>query len=299
MKDVIATIFDIQRLSVHDGPGIRTTVFFKGCPLRCLWCHNPESFSSDKEILFNPKLCTMCGMCEEVCQYDAQKVGEQRHFERDKCVRCGRCVDFCYFNSLKLCGRDVTVDELVQDLIKDKLYYDESGGGVTLSGGEVLMQHEFVRALLKKLKQLEVHIAIDTCGFSPSSRFVEICSKADLILFDLKHMDNEEHKKLTGVGNTLIKKNFELLIKNNINVQVRFPMIKDYNDSDRNIKQMAKFLLNLGINKLDVIPYHDIGVNKYTLLGKEFLRKIDKYKTEEESARLELLRQEGMDIQIL
>nr|WP_312577614.1 trans-4-hydroxy-L-proline dehydratase activase [Sedimentibacter sp.] len=263
-----ALIFNIQKFSVHDGPGIRTTVFLKGCPLRCLWCHNPESQNLKKEILYDSKKCVLCGKCKEVCPNDAIKIEDGKlTTDKDKCNYCGECVVYCMYGAREVAGKIYSADEVVKEVMKDKIFYEQSNGGVTLSGGEPLIQIEFVEELLKRLKEEKIHTAVDTSG-AVSFEILERAAKyTDLFLYDLKLMDDDKHKKYIGVSNKNIIENLIKLSKIHSNINVRMPIIGNVNDDDLHIEKTLKLLKNLNIKKINLLPYHSIAKHKYEKLG--------------------------------
>ena len=274
------TIFDIKKFSIHDGSGIRTTVFFKGCPLRCVWCHNPEGQEMSAEIMFFPDRCSVCGNCVSVCPNQAIVLKDAGCEitrvcpERKKCVACGACVKACPRGAREVAGRVVTSDELIREIMKDVVFYDSSGGGVTFSGGEPLLQPDFLLALLRECKEREIHTAVDTCGFVKWETLSSIIPYADLILYDLKCMDSDMHYELTGRGNEEILENLRRLSKANCNVIVRFPLIPGINDNDENITCMGEFVLSLRrggrLPRVDILPYHKMGLDKYLRLGRAY-----------------------------
>ena len=251
-----AMIFDIQRNSFVDGPGIRTTVFFKGCNLRCKWCHNPESQSFEKQMMFYKDKCTGCGKCHEVCP---------NHLK--KCDFCGKCELYCPAEARKICGREYTSDEVFAEVIKDKAFYDNSGGGVTFSGGECMLQLDFLCEILKKCKAAGIHTAVDTAGNVPWKSFEKILPFTDLFLYDIKAFGAELHRKDTGVSNELILENLKNL-SGRADIIVRIPVIGGYNDNDEEIRQIADFLKQIKIIKAELLPYHAMGEHKYTALGR-------------------------------
>ena len=251
-----AMIFDIQRNSFVDGPGIRTTVFFKGCNLRCKWCHNPESQSFEKQMMFYKDKCTGCGKCREVCPNHLQS-----------CDFCGKCELYCPAEARKICGREYTSDEVLAEVIKDKAFYDNSGGGVTFSGGECMLQLDFLCEILKKCKSEGIHTAVDTAGNVPWKSFEKILPFTDLFLYDIKAFGAELHRKGTGVSNELILENLKNL-SGRADIIVRIPVIGGYNDNDEEIRQIADFLKQIKIIKAELLPYHAMGEHKYTALGR-------------------------------
>ena len=251
-----AMIFDIQRNSFVDGPGIRTTVFFKGCNLRCKWCHNPESQSFEKQMMFYKDKCTGCGKCHEACPNHLQS-----------CDFCGKCELYCPAEARKICGREYTSDEVLAEVIKDKAFYDNSGGGVTFSGGECMLQLDFICEILKKCKAAGIHTAVDTAGNVPWESFEKILPFTDLFLYDIKAFGAELHRKGTGVSNELILENLKNL-SGRADIIVRIPVIGGYNDNDEEIRQIADFLKQIKIIKAELLPYHAMGEHKYTALGR-------------------------------
>jgi pyruvate formate lyase activating enzyme len=265
-------IFDIKRLSTDDGPGIRTTVFMKGCPLRCVWCASPESLATIPEISFNEDKCIRCGLCATVCPTGTQKIhGTRREIVWEKCSHCGECVRVCPSTALRMIGRPVTVLELVAEVEKDKTFFENSGGGVTISGGEPTMQLDFLERFLTRCKENGIHTALDTTGYVEWSRFERIVDLVDLFLYDLKHIDEEEHKKLTGVSNRWILENLEKLVRRGKTVIVRIPVIPDHNDTQQNISQSKDFLSSLGIRRVDLLPFNKAAGSKYKLIGKNYI----------------------------
>jgi len=264
-------IFDIQRFSVHDGPGIRTLVFFKGCPLACLWCSNPESQRFGAEVLFDAERCVACGGCVEACPHRAvRREGDRVEYEREACVACGRCVDVCYAEARTLAGRQVTVAEVLTEVCKDAPFFARSGGGVTLGGGEPLAQAEFALAILRECRAQDIHTAIETCGHVPWSAIEAILPWTDLFLFDLKHLDTLKHRSHTGGDVNRIVSNLRQLATSGACVTVRVPVVPDFNDTPKDIRSIADQVVSLGIRELHLLPYHRLGQNKYRLLGRQY-----------------------------
>jgi pyruvate formate lyase activating enzyme len=273
-------VYDVQAFSVQDGPGIRTTAFLKGCPLSCPWCHSPESQAFHSQLSWIAMRCigvTKCGKCIRACGKEAIRLGhvtkhpssgeEIQHIkiDRTRCDNCGDCAKVCFPASLYICGVDYTVEELVERVIKDKPFYDKSGGGVTISGGEALSQHEFTAETLRELKNRNVHTALDTTGYAKKEHLDEALPYTDLFLYDLKHMNSELHRKMVGVPNELILSNAEHIAREGGQFQIRIPVIPQFNDSEENIRQTAEFCRSLGEAALAVqlLPYHNLGVVKY------------------------------------
>ena len=254
-----AIFFDIQRNSFVDGPGIRTTVFFKGCNLKCAWCHNPESQSAKPQMMFYKDKCTGCGKCKSVCPY---------HLEQ--CELCGKCTLYCPVDARKVCGKEHTVDEVLKEVLKDKAFYETSGGGVTFSGGECMLQIDFLVEILKKCKENGIHTAVDTAGHIPFESFEKILPYTDLFLYDIKIFDSQKHKQYVGVGNELILENLKKLFERKAKLWIRIPIIPDVNDSIEEIQKIKDFLKTIGTpEKIELLPYHAMGENKYRAIGKE------------------------------
>jgi len=265
------TIFDIKRYAVHDGPGIRTTVFFKGCPLSCQWCHNPEGMEPEPEILLNKARCAIeCRDCVSVCRRKAiTKVGSVVYIDRKKCNLCGDCVDACVYEALLIAGKKMTVQEVVAEVEKDRIFFDESGGGVTLSGGEPLLQVDFLDELLDAFRSRSMRVALDTSGYSPLDMLEKVRDRIDLFLYDLKVMDGKDHEDYTGVSNEIILENLKDLVSAGRPVEIRIPLVGDVNDDEANIHRTIRFLSDLdSIRSVDLLPYHKGGSEKHIRLGK-------------------------------
>ncbi|MDF2676396.1 MAG: glycyl-radical enzyme activating protein [Bacillota bacterium] len=263
-----ANIFNIQKFSVHDGPGIRTTVFFKGCPLKCLWCHNPESQNPKKEILYDINKCVLCGKCVEVCPQNAVRIENNVVLtDKNKCNHCGECVIYCIPGARQVAGKEYTVDEVLKEVIKDKVFYEHSNGGVTVSGGEPLIQIDFVEELLKKLKENNIHTAVDTCGTVNFENLQRVAPYTDVFLYDLKIMDDEKHKEFVGSSNKLILENLKRLSQIHNNINLRMIIVEGVNAEEKHIEETLKFIKDLGIKKINLLPYHDIAKHKYKKLN--------------------------------
>jgi len=269
---VMGTIFDIQRYSIHDGPGIRTTVFLKGCPLRCSWCANPESWHSHPELSFINGNCTGCGRCMVVCPKHAIVLKDNKSVtDRQLCDNCGDCVVVCPNKARDLIARNISVAEVVAQIEKDEVFYRTSGGGVTLSGGEPTMQPEFCRALLKTVYEMGYETVLDTCGLVRWEILESIVKYVDLVHFDLKHMDDEAHLRYTGVSNGIILSNAKKLSLMGKPLIARVPLIPGVNDSLDNLRKTAKFCKQLpSLRRLDLLPYHRLGMNKFERLGRNY-----------------------------
>jgi pyruvate formate lyase activating enzyme len=265
-------IFNIQGYCIHDGPGIRTTVFLKGCPLRCLWCQNPESHSFHPELLFAEEKCTGCGKCVQVCPENAIRIqGKVSQIDRRLCKSAGLCVDACPNEARTAMGRRATVDEVFKEIAADSLFYQESGGGVTLSGGEPLAQPEFAASILKKCQSAGFHTALDTCGYASWAAAREVLRHTDLVLFDFKHMNPEMHEKYTGVSNELILQNAEKIHHEmSIAMRARVAIIPGFNDSTENIEATARFIADKLSNAVSVhlLSYHRLGEEKWERLDR-------------------------------
>lgn len=265
-------IFNIQHYSIHDGPGIRTTVFFKGCPLNCWWCHNPESMEMKNQLIYRDHKCIGCGDCIDLCPTKALSFGEKGVLRNNElCTLCGRCGDKCPTNAIEMVGKDSTVLEIMREIEKDKIFYDESGGGVTFSGGEPLFQPDLLIPLLEACKSKGIHTALDTSGYVRWEVLESVADKVDLFLYDLKHLENEAHEKYTGVPNTVILENLKKLAKIHHHIWVRVPVIPGINDSDDYMGKLGEFISSLKIKKVFLLPYHDIAAGKYQRLGKTYL----------------------------
>ncbi len=267
-------IFNIQKFSTHDGDGIRTTIFFKGCPLRCMWCHNPESQNYHRELIYYHDKCTSCGRCIPVCPKQCNRI-EDGHlvFDRTSCIACGACEDACFNEAREIAGKDQSVDELVREALKDKIFYEQSGGGVTLSGGEVMTQNmDFVEELCRKLHEADVRVYIDTCGYAPYERFERILPYVDVFLYDIKLMNAEDHKKFIGVDNALILENLKKLAAAGAGIYIRIPTIGGVNASDEFMEEVISFLKENHIDPLQInlLAYHDMGKSKYRNLDRTY-----------------------------
>lgn len=262
-----ATIFEIKRFAVHDGDGIRTTIFLKGCPLRCVWCHNPEGLSFQPQLAFYENKYISCGECVAACPQNAHTVTNGNHyFERNKCISCGKCVAVCPRNALILYGKEMTTDELMPILLEDRDFYTSSGGGVTLSGGECLAHPAFCRELLQKLKSAGIHTAVDTCGFVTKEAIDQVMPYTDIFLYDIKAFDEDVHVRCTGHSNKQILENLCYIDSFAKAVEIRIPYVPAYNDTE--IEKIAMFLAKLqNITKIRLLPYHNYAGSKYHSLA--------------------------------
>jgi len=268
-----ALISNIQKFSTEDGPGIRTTVFFKGCPLKCIWCHNPESTGFYPEIMWDEDKCIRCGECIKKCPNKAiEIINNYLITDKKMCSGCGRCVDICPVGARELVGKYLTLKEIVNEVKKDKIFYDKSNGGVTLSGGDPCLQWEFTRDLLRECKNLGIHTALDTSGYVEWSALKEILAFTDLVLYDLKLADEIEHKKYTGVKNQLILTNIKKVSKQGVPIWIRVPIIPRCTDSIENIMKLKEIIKKLNnVERIDLLAYHTLGVAKYKKLGLKYL----------------------------
>ncbi|MDI3312104.1 MAG: glycyl-radical enzyme activating protein [Thermoanaerobacterium sp.] len=274
---LIPLIANIQRFSIDDGPGIRTVVFLKGCPLRCPWCHNPEMQSPEVEIYYHELKCTRCGICAETCKQGAiispGPNGEPPIRVREKCVKCLMCVNACPNQALTFVGQNMTMDEIIQEALSDTPFFKNSGGGVTISGGEALLFPEYVCKLAECLKKEDCHIAIETSGFGKWDDLERLCNYIDLFLYDLKHIDDVVHKKVIGVSNKLILGNLEKLIARDKSIRIRIPIIPGFNMDKAVINKIGDFLVSLGadaIEAVDLLPFHSFAEIKYKQLDKHY-----------------------------
>jgi len=273
-------ITDIQKFAVNDGPGFRTNVYLKGCPLRCAWCHNPETIFSNPEIYWKRRLCVQCGACLEVCPNDAinppvdpvlsqQEGSPYCKIIRSRCDLCMRCVDACQYDALEIVGNPMTVEEILDEVEKDRPFYDNSGGGMTLSGGEPTAHLEFSDKLLRGAHKRLIHTCLDTNGYCGWSIMERLIDNVDIVLFDLKHLNSEKHRELTGASNDIILKNLALLTKAGTEIWVRIPVVPDFNDDIEYHRDVARFLVELPgkIARVDLLPFHNYCQHKYEWLG--------------------------------
>lgn len=267
----IGTIFDIKKYAIHDGPGIRTTVFLQGCPLSCWWCHNPESQPRHPVLLYRANRCVLCGTCVQVCPQNGISIGGVASTDRSRCDVCGECAEICYHGAREVSGREMTVAEVLAEIKRDVPFYDHSGGGVTFSGGEPLLQRSFLAALLRESKACEIHTVVDTSGLAAWDVIESIRNDVDLFLYDLKMMDDRRHKQYTGVSNELILSNLRRLAECGSQIEIRIPLIPGINDDKENLRKSAAFISGLpNITGIELMGYHDIAAAKYEALGKVY-----------------------------
>jgi pyruvate formate lyase activating enzyme len=296
------TVFDIQRFAIHDGPGIRTLVFMKGCPLRCWWCQNPEGLLASTSLWFFEYRCIGTERCVRSCPLDAvASSGGRPVVDRAACNSCGMCTEACPTGALSIAGREMGVDELMREVERDALLYDNSGGGVTFSGGEPLFQPAFLRESLMECKRRGIHTALETSGHAPPSVFESVVDYVDLFLFDLKLIDDEKHRKYTGVSNKVIKRNLLTLVerKRGRSVILRHPVITGINDTQEDVEELLEFVQGLdGIGEVDLLPYHDV-FEKYRRLGLEYKMQVHEAPSEEKLTRMkERLEKAGLKVRV-
>ena len=267
-------VFNIQTFSTHDGDGVRTTIFFKGCPLKCRWCHNPESQRYEKELIFHHNKCVVCGKCVVKCPQQANSIVDGKLvFDRDKCTACGVCTDWCIKEAREIAGKEYTVDELVKEAKKDQIFYEQSGGGVTLSGGEVMAQNiDYIEQLCKRLHREGISVFIDTSGYTKYENLKRLIPFADVFLYDIKAIDSEEHKDYIGVDNALILENLVKLSNDGAGIYARLPIIGKVNATDGYINSVIRFLEDnhVKVQQVNLLPYHDIGKGKYASLDRPY-----------------------------
>ncbi|MGA2547657.1 MAG: glycyl-radical enzyme activating protein [Rectinemataceae bacterium] len=283
-----AQISAVQRYCVHDGPGIRTVVFFLGCPLCCRWCQNPEALEGKPVLMFNLEKCVGCGACIEACPEKANSLGEdgKAHLDRSRCTTCGDCVDACYYEARELSGKPYSVAALLQEVLKDEVVFRNSGGGVTLSGGEPLCNPAFAEGLLRACGRRGVHTAVETCGSVPWGNFQRVLPHVDLFLYDLKLVDPARHEEWTGSSNRLVLENARRLAELGKRIFVRVPLIPGVNDDKEEFTAIARFAVEeLKADELHILPFHQIGSSKYELVGREYSMREAREDNEEGVAR--------------
>jgi pyruvate formate lyase activating enzyme len=293
-------VFDIKGFAVHDGPGIRTTVFLKGCPLRCDWCHNPESQSSKPVLAQFPRNCIGCGKCLTRCPHGALSKSEtQIIIDRAKCRGCGTCALTCYAEALVLRGKVMTIAEVMAEVRKDKPFYDNSGGGMTISGGEPLQQPEFTLGLLKAAKAEGINTCLDTSGYAPWPVLERVLPYTDMVLYDLKGVSPGMHRERTGRPNSLIMHNLQELTSDGVTVKVRLPMVPGFNDSEEAVRDIAQFIASLKtVPPLEILPYHKLGESKYEALGIRNGLHLEPPPRAEVEALAQLAREAGVECQV-
>ncbi len=272
LSSIKGFVFDLHRFSIHDGPGIRTTVFLKGCPLACVWCHNPESKSVGVEKIVRQARCIRCGACVEACPEHAVSLnGDGIVTDRERCTACGNCAEVCVADASEMVGKETSAADLLQEIERDRLFYDESGGGVTFSGGEPLLQLKFLEAVMTAAHTRGIRTALDTSGYVPWESFLKVLPFTDLVLYDLKLMDDQKHFRYTGVSNQIILENLRKLNRQGKKIWLRFPVIPGLNDDETNLKALAKLAKNLHhVERINLLPYHTAAIKKYEGLGQDY-----------------------------
>jgi pyruvate formate lyase activating enzyme len=297
---VTGRIFDIRKYSIHDGPGIRTTVFLKGCSLRCLWCHNPESVEPGPEIMHWPGRCTRCYSCLSICPLGAvaKDAAGAVVIDRKTCDLCGKCAEACLYDAMQMVGQEMSVEDVLTEVEKDRIFYEQSGGGVTLSGGDPFVQADFAEALLEACRGRGIHTAVDTAGLSKNGVLDRVAARAGLILYDLKCMDDARHRELTGVSNASIIDNLKRLAAGRTEVWVRIPLVAGVNDDDENTRRTIALLASLKtIKKVGLLPYHSGGLEKARRIGRESLFRKFETPSEERLAAIEVaFRETGFEV---
>ena len=301
--DVKGIVFNIQRYSIHDGPGIRTTVFMKGCPLRCLWCSNPESQNSWPEVAHRDSLCNKCGRCVGVCDAQAISVDDKGvRINRKRCTNCGKCVEVCTPGALKFFGNEMSVEEVFQEVEKDVEFYRNSGGGVTLSGGEPLSQPAFAAAFFRRCRNAGIDTCLDTSGFASASALEQVLPYTSLVLFDVKLSDPMAHRRWTRKSNERIIRNLELVVTRGIPVVIRVPLFPGINDSDEELRGIARIVAGFskGAGKVNLLPYHRYGMGKYKMLDRRYrLNSLARPKDAELQGTKQIFESFGFDCEVV
>lgn len=300
LEQTSGIIFDLQRFSLHDGPGLRTNVFFKGCSLRCDWCCNPESQRPTPEVAVFPANCFGCGDCLDVCPQEALQLKEGKIVRDEwRCDYCGQCMPVCAAGALRLIGRVVTAGEVLQEVLRDAAFYGQAVGGLTLTGGEPTSQPEFALALLRLAKAEHLHTALETCGQASWEVLEMLLPYLNLVLYDIKHMDTKRHLQATGSGNELILENVQRLVEAGANVILRFPLIPGFNTDETHLHQLADFASRLGIAEIHLLPYHTLGRAKYGALGRNYsMTGVPPMKEGEAETLAEIIRSHGLIVKV-
>lgn len=293
-------IFNILRFAIHDGPGIRTTVFLKGCPLDCWWCHNPESISPWREVLTMETRCIRCGACGRSCPEQSGGKPAGGTGQRGSCRLCGACVDACPGGARQMAGRRMSAEQILAEVARDRAFFEESGGGVTFSGGEPLLQTPFLLACLDACRAAGLRTAVDTCGFGPEDRLLAVAARAELILYDLKFLDDEKHRAYTGVSNASILENLKALSRAHDNIWIRIPVIPGLNDSAGEMNALADFVVTVpGVRQVNLLPYHPTGLGKLQRLGRSSrLAETQTPSPEHMAGLMEIFQNNGLNVKI-
>jgi pyruvate formate lyase activating enzyme len=304
-----ALVTNVQKYNMHDGPGVRTLVFFKGCPLRCKWCSNPENLERKFQVMYSRNACVDCGACVPVCPVGIHSISAAGVHEVDRsieCIGCRACEKACPQKALSIAGKNMTISEILAIIEEDRMFYDMSGGGVTIGGGDPIMHPDPVTSLLMACKKEGINTAMETSGYAKLETVLQVAEFTDLFLFDMKQIDSTKHYELTGVHNEQILKNIKELLNRRFNVKIRMPLLKGLNDSEKDIQGVVEFLTPFKEYKnfkgVDLLPYHKFGVNKYCQLGMEYPLEgmEDPYLTAEDLARIEKqFKDEGIQVQAL
>lgn len=281
-------VFDIQKFALHDGPGIRTTIFLKGCPLNCVWCHNPESKKSMPQLAFLEKDCVLCGGCQTVCGQGVHEITEKRHMVYyGRCTGCGECEKACFNHAVKIYGKKMAIEEILETVLKDKDFFIRSGGGLTVSGGEPMLQFDGLFHMLKEAKENDLHVCLDTCGYADTGKYEKIAPYVDLFLFDYKVTDKKKHKLYTGVDNDIILTNLDYLCRNGRQVYLRCPVIPGINDDDAHFCRIAELSRKYeNIVQVNLMMYHDMAKGKSEQIGEVYQLKDLKTMEEKEKKRI-------------